>query len=131
MTHIALGYAAVLLLVLLCADFGALMPLAEYVNAYPVLDKVVHVLMYGGLAFLVNAALATRRRGSLLSTIATGSIIVSIASTVEECTNLYVPCRGWAVSDLAANYIGIIALGTLPVVCLSEAFPPANPAAMD
>jgi VanZ family protein len=130
MTPLAFGYAAVLFLVLLGADFGALAPLGEYVNAYPVLDKSVHFLMYGGLAFVVNAALARRRHGSLAGRIATGSIIVLIAATVEEYSNLLVPCRGWAWSDLVANYVGIVCLGIVPVVCLPGLFRPQKLAAI-
>jgi VanZ family protein len=107
-----------MLIVLLLVDFGALAPLSKYINAYPVFDSLIHFVMYGILALVANAALACRRRGSLTRAIATGSIFVFVAATVEECSNLVVPCRGWAVSDLAANYLGILLLGIVPVSCL-------------
>jgi VanZ family protein len=122
MTFLALGYAVALLVALLIADSGALAPMGEYINSYPLLDELVHFLMYGSLALLTNAALATRRRGSLSRAIATGTIIVLVAATAEELSNLFVPYRGWAVSDLAANYLGIVIVGVVPLAYLPAQF---------
>jgi VanZ family protein len=115
-TRLALGYASVLVVFLLLADIGTLRPAGRWVNAHPPLDKLIHFLMYGGLALLVNAALAQRTRWSLVRAIATGSIVVAIASTVEEYSNLLTIARGWSLGDIAANYLGIICLGILPLV---------------
>jgi VanZ family protein len=122
MKVLAFGYAIALFVALLCADTGMLNPIARYVNAYPALDNLVHFFMYGGLALAVNAAWARARSGTLTRAIVTGSTIVLIASTVEELTNLVVPYRGWATSDLAANYLGIMFVGVLPAACFPERF---------
>jgi VanZ family protein len=116
MTFLAYGYAAALLVALLIADSGILAPVGKYINSYPLLDESVHFLMYGSLALITNAALANRRRASLGRAIATGTTIVFIAATAEEFSNLFVPYRGWAVSDLAANYLGIVSLGVVPMI---------------
>jgi VanZ family protein len=126
MTVLAIGYAVALFVVLLCADVGVLAPLAQHVNAYPVLDNVVHFFMYGGLALVVNAALARARRGTLTRAIVTGSVVVLIVATIEEYSNLLVPNRGWAVSDLTANLFGIVCLGILPAACFPERFQSPN-----
>jgi VanZ family protein len=116
MARLALGYTAALIVLLLLADFGVLRPLGQFVNSVPTLDKLLHFLMYGGMALLANAALSRRPRWSLIGAIATGSIGVVIVSTVEEYSNLFTPCRAWSLTDLAANYLGIACLGVLPLV---------------
>jgi VanZ family protein len=120
MTRLALGYTAAVFFFLLLVDFGQLRPLGFFVNSIPTLDKVLHFLMYGGMALLANAALSRRPRWSLIGAIATGSIIVMIVSTIEEYSNTFTPCRSWSLSDLAANYLGIGCLGVLPFVRSAE-----------
>lgn len=115
MTILAVCYACALFTLLVSADFGGLRPIHDYVNAYGELDKVIHFVMYGGLALAVNLALVRRSRGVALRTIATGTIIVLFAATAEEFSNKLVPCRGWSLGDLAANYLGILLLGVVPV----------------
>jgi VanZ family protein len=117
MTRLALGYATGILVFLLLADFGALNPVIRFLAEYRHLDKVFHFFMYGSLALVVNVALAQRPNWSFARAIATGSIIVLIASTLDEYSNLLVPQRGWSPADLAANYLGIAILGVLPCVC--------------
>jgi VanZ family protein len=117
MTLLALGYALGLVAVLLLADFGALQPVVDAFAAYPQADKLAHFFMYGVLALVVNAALASRSRRSLACAIITGSTIVLIASTVDEYSNFYVTARGWSLADLAANLAGIVCIGVLPWLC--------------
>jgi VanZ family protein len=117
MTGIAISYAAGILVFVLLADFGAMKSVLNALAVYPHLDKVAHFLMYGSLALVVNAALAMRPGWSLVRAIATGSIIVLIASTLDEYSNILVPQRGWSLADLAANCLGITCLGILPWFC--------------
>ncbi len=117
MTRLALGYAVGIFVFLLLADVGALNPMISFLAGYRHLDKAVHFLMYGSLALVVNAALASRPNWSLARAIATGSMIVLIASTADEYSNMLVPQRGWSLADLAANYLGIALVGILPCVC--------------
>jgi VanZ family protein len=118
MTRLAFGYTVALFIFLLLADFGLFRPLGEFVNTVPALDKLLHFLMYGCLAFLANVALSRRPRWSLIGAIATGSIIVIIVSTLEEYSNIFTPCRTWSLSDLAANYLGVACLGVFPLAWL-------------
>jgi VanZ family protein len=122
MTRLALSYAAGFAVVLLLADFGALRPLAEFVNAHPPADKAVHFLMYGCLALLVNAALAAQPHWSLVRAVVAGSIVALIASTVEEYSNAFMTSRSWSLGDLAANYLGILCAGILPLLGSQEPF---------
>ena len=116
MIRITLVYALGLTALLLMVDFGSLHSVALYVNQLPVVDKVIHFCMFGLLALLANASLVRRPRWRMVGAIATGSILVLIASTVEECSNLFVACRSWSLADLAANYLGVVCLGILPLV---------------
>jgi VanZ family protein len=116
MTRVAIVYAGGILVFLLLADVGLLNPIIERLAGYRHLDKVIHFLMYGSLALVVNIALASRPNWSLARAIATGSMIVLVASTVEEYSNLLVPQRGWSAADLVANVSGIAVLGILPCI---------------
>jgi VanZ family protein len=71
------------------------------------------------LALVLNAALASRPRMTWLRAIVTGSILVLIASTVDETTNLFSPYRTWSTGDLAANCLGILCLGIVPCACFA------------
>jgi VanZ family protein len=120
MTRLALSYAAGFAVVLLLADFGVLRPCAEFVNAHPPADKVVHFLMYGCLALLVNAALAAQLHWSLARAVVAGSIFALIAATIEEYSNAFMTSRSWSLGDLAANYLGILFAGILPLLGSQE-----------
>jgi VanZ family protein len=117
MTRLALGYAVGIFVFLLLADFGRLNPVISVLAGYRHLDKVVHFFLYGSFALVVNLALASWPNWSFARAITTGSMIVLIASTVDEFSNLLVPQRDWSLVDLAANYLGIVILGVLPCVC--------------
>ena len=117
MTQFALAYTFAVVAFLALADAGALAPLGDYVHAVPALDKLVHFVMYGLLALLANAALVSRQRcWTVFRAVATGSLIVAVASTLEEISNLYISARHWSLGDLAANYLGILFLGVVPFI---------------
>ena len=69
----------------------------------------------GLLALVANLALAESTRRSLVRAVVTGCILVLVASTVEEYSNRYSPHRDWSLGDLAANYLGVLCLGMLPL----------------
>lgn len=118
MTILAVCYSLALIALLVGADFGALRPIHDFVHAFGELDKVIHFLLYGGLALVVNSALLRPSRGLPARSIVTGTIFVLIAATFEEYSNMLVPCRGWSLGDLVANYLGILAIGVAPFICL-------------
>lgn len=115
MTRIATAYALAMSGFLLAADLGWLGSVADYINTRPPIDKALHFLMYGLLALLVNAAMIGQRRWPPLRAFTVGTIVVLIAATIEEASNMVVMHRSWSLGDLAANYLGIICLGSLPL----------------
>jgi VanZ family protein len=121
MNFITLAYALGLAALLLLVDFGALRDVALYINHTFLLDKAIHFTAFGVLALLANATLLHRSRlhrshTRALGAIATGSAIVLLLSTLEEGSNAFVSFRTCSLADLAANYLGIVCLGVLPLV---------------
>jgi VanZ family protein len=74
-------------------------------------DKVLHFLLFGGLALVANLALAFHRPRSFARAIVMGSILVMIVATAEEYSNQYLVRRDWSLGDLTANYLGVVCLG--------------------
>lgn len=111
-----LAYALVLAVLLLLVDMGAMHDIALLINQTFLLDKVIHFFAFGLLALLANAALLKRSRSQALPAIVTGSLFVIAVATVEEFSNALTAFRTCSLGDLAANYLGIVCLGVLPLV---------------
>jgi VanZ family protein len=118
---LTLAYALGLIVLLLLADCGILRDLALFVNGTFLLDKAIHFAMFGVLALMANATLLHQARGSNFAAIATGSILVIGFATVEEASNAFVSFRSCSLADLAANYLGIVCVGILPLVAWQRA----------
>lgn len=116
MLRITLAYVTGLTALVLLVDSGMLREAALWVNGVPLLDKAIHFVMFGVLALLANATLLRQRRWSAAGAIATGSLLVVIVSTAEEWSNGLVACRTWSLADLAANYLGVLCVGILPLL---------------
>ena len=59
--------------------------------------------------------LASYGKRPLVRAIVLGSIFALTVSTVDEYSNRYLPLRDWSLGDLAANYLGVLCLGVLPL----------------
>jgi VanZ family protein len=116
MNVITLTYTLGLGSLLLFVDFGGFRHVALFVNHTFLLDKIVHFLMYGVLALLVNASLVRRSPSRAFRAIATGTTIVLVVATLEEASNALVASRTCSLADLVANYLGILCLGVLPLI---------------
>ena len=83
-------------------------------------DKAVHVLVYGGLAFVYVRG-DTRRRGGLVG-LAKALALVLAAGLVDELYQGMVPHRGQEMTDLLADLAGgaagaLLALATARRPC--------------
>lgn len=67
-------------------------------------DKVGHLLVYGGLAFLAVAFFGHRRRWHVI-------IGLLVLATLEELSQRTLPRRSFDLGDLAMNIIGISIFG--------------------
>lgn len=76
-------------------------------------DKVVHLVMYAGLAWLVARAIPAAVRG--LRTYLLLLIAVSVFGAVDEWHQMFIPGRSASVSDWLADTTGA-AIGALAVL---------------
>ena len=115
MIRIALAYFTLVVAVVVAADAGWLPNQLEWLHDLPFCDKVLHFVLFGLLALVANLALASYARWPLARAIVIGSILVLIVATAEEYSNQWFPRRDWSLGDLLANYLGVFALGLLPM----------------
>jgi VanZ family protein len=94
-------------------NLGRLRSLINLITAVPGGDKCGHAIFIGTLAFLLNYALKGRmiKIGSLK--ILLGCVIIAVAMTMEEFSQIWIPSRSFDLLDLAANYFGIAIAGLL------------------
>lgn len=106
-------YVLLILIIIMLANFGMLSPIAHVLHKIPYGDKIMHFLLIGGLAFMVNFSLkcAMWRIGAW--SILKGSVIVAVIITLEEISQYFLPNRSFDLIDLAANYAGIIIFSLL------------------
>jgi VanZ family protein len=116
MIRIAILYAAALAAIVVAADADWLPHFAQHLHHLPYLDKVGHFTLYGLLALFANLALASSGRWTAVRAIVIGTTVVLAVATLEEYSNRFVAVRDWSLGDLAANYLGILCLGVLPLV---------------
>jgi len=113
MLRVAILYVGLFISVLAVADAHGLPQLADRIHEVPLLDKVLHFLLFGLLALVTNLALVCRST-KLRRTIVIGGAIALIVATVEEYSNRFIAVRDWSLGDLAAYYLGVLCLGVLP-----------------
>ena len=96
----------VLLAIVVAADRRALPELLQRVYAFPGGDKLGHVVLFGGLAFV--AALGFPRATPVAGVrLPLSALIVAVVVTVEEATQAWFPGRTSSLLDLLASYVGI------------------------
>ena len=98
--------ALVLIWLVVEADRGTLPLVIQHVYTYPAGDKVGHVVLYGGLAFV--AALGFPRRAQWVN-VPLSTVVILVLATLEEASQAWFPGRTASVFDLLASYIGIAA----------------------
>jgi VanZ family protein len=115
MTTIALLYAVCLTAGLLAADSGWVPQVVQHVHDLPYCDKLLHFLMFGLLALTANSALAGRGKRMSIRKFALISMILLALAIGEEYSNQFVAVRDWSLGDMAANCLGVVSLGIVPV----------------
>ena len=70
-------------------------------------DKALHFLGVGTLAFLLDYALA----GRTVKRFQLGGLIIAIAITLEEISQIWIPTRHFDYGDIASNIAGICCAG--------------------
>lgn len=107
------GWVGLVAGAVVCADEGWAPRFFAYVNNLPLGDKVGHFLLVGMLAWLLNRALLHRRVSIFPRPVLLGGLLIAVIMTVEEVSQIWIPSRSFSLSDLAANYAGILCAGWL------------------
>ncbi|WP_353572316.1 hypothetical protein [Candidatus Albibeggiatoa sp. nov. BB20] len=106
-------YVLLIFIIIMLANFGMLPPISLLLLKLPYSDKILHFLLIGGLAFMVNYSLKCSAWHIGNWPILKGSVFVAIVITLEECSQYFQVNRSFDLIDLAANYAGIIAFSFL------------------
>lgn len=101
-----------------CADLGRLRAFFDwYETLHPLADKAGHIGLIGMLTLLFDHALAGRKIKRVCIPLAPA--IVFLVMTVEEVSQRWMPLRSFDLTDLAANYAGILVavmVGRFPMI---------------
>lgn len=112
MRWIAILYFVVLGLILLSVNTGTAFFL-HWVHYVPLGDKTIHFFFLGGAAAVLNITLHCRTFSFFGLNLLLGSAVIFVLSTLEECSQMWLPNRTFSFSDLLANALGILVLGRL------------------
>ena len=85
----------------------------SWVAAMPHLDKVMHCILMGSLAWVANIALRHHRVFWGSTHVLTGSLIILVIVAAEEYSQRWFPARSCDPWDLLADAIGISWAGLL------------------
>ena len=111
---VALSFFLFLLAVAYWADSGTMPALLKLVYAFPNGDRLGHVVLYGLLAFLLNAALPGRRLSIGRFSLPVGAFIAVVFGALEEFSQFFFPNRTPDLVDLACGWLGIAVATYLP-----------------
>jgi VanZ family protein len=95
------------------ADMRLCPRLFSWVAAMPHLDKVMHCLLMGTLAWVANIALKHHRLSLGSTRLLTGSCLIWVIVSAEEYSQQWFPARSSDPWDLLADSIGIMLAGLL------------------
>jgi len=120
--YLTLAFVLLLALIIYWASRGAMPRALAMLYGFPGGDKVGHLVLMGILAFLVNMSLAGRRAAVGGQHVLVGSLLVAVAITIEEASQLLVRQRTFSLVDLGLGYLGIW-LCRYPVSRLCDRYP--------
>ena len=94
----------------------------NFLNYIPFADKVLHFLLIGTAALLLNKVFKFKTFRLLRFHVYWGSTIIGIAAITEEISQLYIPSRTFDLMDLTADFIGIFILTRFYKKVLAEKY---------
>lgn len=98
--------ALAVLAIVIAADRGTLPPFLARLYAFPNGDKVGHFLLMGALAFALMLGLPTKSKPL-------GLVVLGLAITLEEISQLFFPRRTFSLLDLGCSLLGVAVMGGL------------------
>jgi len=102
-----LGFFLFILIIIYLADTADHNFAFRLIGHIPYGDKVMHALLYGVMALLLNYGLNFKSYQYIFN-LQLGAIVVLIFATIEEITQYWLPSRTFDLIDLLADCIGVI-----------------------
>lgn len=124
---IAIVYVFILAFIILAANKTSTRYLLSFVGSIPYGDKLGHFFLMGILSFLINLILKAKTIGKGKFQYLLGSILVFVAVTIEEFSQIFVSGRTFDLSDLIADGLGIIFFGELARLVYQKFILPQKP----
>jgi polysaccharide biosynthesis protein VpsQ len=97
-------YVCVLAGIIFVADTKSTRYVLKFVGNIPFGDKLGHFFLIGIFAFLLNLSLDCRKVWRVLI----GSLIVLAIVTLEEFSQIFIRGRSFDLTDLVADFLGIL-----------------------
>jgi len=104
-------YILLLMSIIYLANHHQYHDLFSIIRSVPGGDKYGHFLLMGLLSFLLNTSLRCRELDVGAMPVLLGSVIVSIAVTLEEVSQIFMQYRSFDLVDLLFDYLGIWVFG--------------------
>lgn len=102
-------YVCILAGIIFLADTKSTRYLLGFIGNIPFGDKLGHFFLMGTFAFLLNLSLSCRKVWRVLL----GSLIVLVVVVIEECSQIFIRGRSFDLTDLAADFLGILIFGKI------------------
>jgi hypothetical protein len=107
-TILPLGFFIFITFIIYLADTANHNFAFRLIGNIPYGDKLMHGLLYGVMALLLNYGLNFRSKKIIGFNMQIGAIIVLVFATIEEITQYWLPSRTFDLVDLLADFVGVI-----------------------
>ena len=102
--------------VILAADFGLGGSIFSFFHRIPGADKAGHFILIGLLALLVNLYVGLTKDTYNLNMAFKVSLAIIVVVTLEEISQIWFRNRSFSISDLVADFAGIVVFGLLAIL---------------
>lgn len=110
-------FILLIILIIIGATTQSLGFVGQYIKAIPYGDKLIHFMLIGSLAYVVNFLTHFRRFTFFNRKWLLGSTLIFIIMTIEEFSQIFISTRSFDLLDLSANYLGIL---TVSLIIISQ-----------
>ena len=106
--HLTVLYGLVIIGGIIFADTTKRLGIFGWIYRVRYADKATHILVFGVLSFLVNlSVLEARPDGNAVRQVLRCSLLLTIALSLEELSQLWLPLRQASLTDLASSLVGV------------------------
>ena len=119
-------YILLLMIIIYFAGHQQYHELFSIIRSVPGGDKCGHFLLMGLLSFLLNTSLRCRAVEVRARRVLLGSVIASMAVTLEEISQIFLQYRSFDLVDLLFDYLGILVFGKIALYVRALRLMPTN-----